>query len=454
MLLTIEKMIYGGDGLARIPPQPGDPAAHERGKAVFVPFVLAGEQVEAALLEQKQSFARARADRIVAPSPERREAPCGYSQRCGGCHYQHTGYEHQLAIKVEILKENLRRLTRLDWQGDIATHPSPPWNYRNRTRMQLRHQPDFVLGYFRHDSHDVLAVEECPISSPLINRAVAALWNLGRASKLPPALREVEFFANSDDSTLLLEFYANAASNEAKSSQPAGRSCADAPEQYRDVWSAVHAEVPGAAGVAIFGARQPRPTGNVSEPTLLASFGDCEIAYRTAGESYRVSAGSFFQTNRHLPDQLVEIVTGGHSGRLALDLYAGVGLFSSPLARAFDRVIAVEAGNSSHRDLRHNAHDNVQAVHDTTQHYLERATPRGTPDLVVVDPPRAGLGEKVVRAIARIAPRRLTYVSCDPATLSRDLRLLIESGLRVEQIHLIDLFPQTYHIESVVHLAR
>jgi 23S rRNA (uracil1939-C5)-methyltransferase len=124
------------------------------------------------------------------------------------------------------------------------------------------------------------------------------------------------------------------------------------------------------------------------------------------------------------------------------------------LARAFDRVIAVEAGNSSHRDLRHNAHDNVQAVHDTTQHYLERATPRGTPDLVVVDPPRAGLGEKVVRAIARIAPRRLTYVSCDPATLSRDLRLLIESGLRVEQIHLIDLFPQTYHIESVVHLAR
>src|SRR5258708_7868556 len=191
MLLTIEKMVYGGDGLARILPSPGDNAAHERGKAVFVPFVLEDEQVEATLLAQKQSFAGARAERMVAPSPERREAPCRYYQRCGGCHYQHTGDEHQLAIKAGILKENLLRLAKLDWQENIATHPSPPWNYRNRTRLQVRQQSEFALGYFQHDSHDVLPIEECPISSPLINRAIATLWKLGRDSKLPPAMREV-----------------------------------------------------------------------------------------------------------------------------------------------------------------------------------------------------------------------------------------------------------------------
>jgi 23S rRNA (uracil1939-C5)-methyltransferase len=455
MLLTIEKMIYGGDGLARIPPQPGDAAPNERGKAVFVPFVLEGEQVEATLVEQKQSFARARIERIVSPSPERREAPCRYYQRCGGCHYQHTGDGHQLAIKVGILKENLSRLAKLDWQEDVATHPSPPWNYRNRSRMQLRHQPGFSLGYFQHDSHDVLPVKECPISSPLINRTIVALWKLGCDQKLPPTLREVEIFSDAADAKLLLEFYATSASPERNAGTPTSRSRrADADDQYRGMWSAIHAELPEAVGTAIFASAPGRTGSAAREPALLASFGDPEIVYRTADESYRVSAGSFFQTNRHMVDKLVEIVTADRGGGLALDLYAGVGLFANPLSRTFKRVIAVEAGTSSHRDLRRNAHENVQAVHAPTEHYLERATLQGAAELVVVDPPRAGLGEKVVRALARIAPQRVTYVSCDPATLSRDLRMLIESGLRVEQIHLIDLFPQTFHIESVVQLVR
>src|SRR5574337_1828089 len=143
MQLTIEKLIYGGDGLARL-------AADEHGpcKAVFVPFVLPGERVEAELVEEKRGFARARLEKVLEPSAERIAPQCRYFQSCGGCHYQHAGYEQQLAAKSAILRETLRRTAKLDWQGEIQAHASAPWGYRNRTRMRLRAEP-FALGYHR-----------------------------------------------------------------------------------------------------------------------------------------------------------------------------------------------------------------------------------------------------------------------------------------------------------------
>ena len=183
MLLTIEKLIYGGDGLSRLPAD-----ASGRGKAVFVPFVLAGEKIDATLTEQKPGFARASADKILEPSPNRIEPACQYFSRCGGCHYQHTSYEHQLEIKKEILRETLRRTAKLELPEDIQVHPSPPWNYRNRSRLQVRVDSDFAAGYFKLASHELLPVEECPISSPLINRGIAALWKSGRAGKVPQGI--------------------------------------------------------------------------------------------------------------------------------------------------------------------------------------------------------------------------------------------------------------------------
>src|SRR5215472_3512059 len=165
MNLTIEKLIYGGDGLARLPAD-----ERGRGKAVFLPFVLPGEKVEASITDEKPGFAWATVDEILEPSQERTSASCPYFERCGGCHYQHTNYEEQLEIKKAILKENLYRLAKLDLEAEMAVHPSPPWNYRNRTRMQVRTEPEFALGFFKVSSHALLAVEECPISSPLINR--------------------------------------------------------------------------------------------------------------------------------------------------------------------------------------------------------------------------------------------------------------------------------------------
>jgi 23S rRNA (uracil1939-C5)-methyltransferase len=480
LLLNIEKLIYGGDGLARIPA--GD---RGRGKAVFVPFVLAEEKIEAEIIEEKPSFVRARAGAIVEASAHRVAAPCPHFGRCGGCHYQHAAYEHQLEIKKEILRENLRRIAKIELTCEIQMHVSPPWGYRNRSRLQVRTRPSFAAGYFKFGSHELLGVEECPISSPLINRGIAALWKAGRAGKMIEGVREVEFFAASDEdgneTQLLLELLCDPEVRRAEV-----RACAEE----------LCASIPEIAGVAAFRERQK----GVQEP--LVAVGDSFLNYQIKvgyGKifSYRVSAGAFFQTNRFLNGELIDIVTGGRSGDLALDLYAGGGLFSTALACDFRHIVSVESSQSSTGDLQYNLPDNGEAVQATAEKYLgvpgrgdaernggyagepaasggkgSRVRSRGNrtndrvgsgsvlphalhePDLIVVDPPRGGLGDRVARALGSASASRVTYVSCDPATLARDLVPLQAAGYRVEEVHLIDLFPQTYHLESVVHLIR
>jgi 23S rRNA (uracil1939-C5)-methyltransferase len=441
LLLNIEKLIYGGDGLARLPADD-----RGRGKAVFVPFVLAGEKIEAVLTEEKPGFARARVDAIAEPSPDRVPPPCPHFGRCGGCHYQHASYEHQLEIKKEILRENLRRIAKLDLQSEIQLHPSPPWNYRNRSRLQVRMRPEFAAGYFKFSSHELLPVEECPISSPLINRGIAALWQAGRAGKVVEGVREVEFFADADDTHLLVEFLCAPEARRAAVRAWAEELCAAMPE---------------ITGVVSF--REPQK--GVQEP--LVAVGASELTYKTRNATYRVSAGSFFQTNRFLTDELTNIVTTRRSGDLALDLYAGVGLFSTALACDFHHIVSVESSQTAASDLQYNLPTKGKAVQAATEQYLTELGDKGRvgngavlpqllhkPDLIVVDPPRSGLGDRVARLLASVSAPRVTYVSCDPATLARDLVPLQAAGYRVEEVHLVDLFPQTYHLESVLHLVR
>ena len=443
-------MIYGGDGLARLPAESRDDD-RTRGKAVFVPFVLAGEKIEATLTEQKRGFARAKAEAVVEPSPHRVQPACPYFGRCGGCHYQHASYEHQLEIKKEILRESLRRTAKLDLPFDIEVHPSPPWNYRNRSRLQVQVSPEFAIGYFKFASHELLPVEQCPISSPLVNRGIASVWQSGRAGKVPRGVREVEFFANADDTQLLLEV---ACAGEARRAA------------VRDWAEELRAALPPIAGVVAFREANPGDRkGRAAE--ILVSVGAQYLTYQTHRAAYRVRAGSFFQTNRHLTDELVKIVTAGQSGQLALDLYAGAGLFSTALAGDFHHVVSVESSQTSSADLAYNRSANGEVVQATTEQYLARAENAGRvgkgtallhtpnkPDLAVVDPPRSGLGERVARLLATLGAPRVIYVSCDPATLARDLVMFFAAGYRVEQVHLVDLFPQTYHLESVVHLGR
>jgi 23S rRNA (uracil1939-C5)-methyltransferase len=443
LLLSIEKLIYGGDGLARTPP-----GADGRCMAVFVPFGLPEEKVEAEIRQEKPGFARGSVTQLIEVSPDRVEARCPYFRQCGGCHYQHIAYERQLEFKAGILRETLQRIAKIELKSEIVPHASPAWGYRNRTRLQVRTAPDFGLGYFRFGSREFLEVRECPISSPAINRAMARLAELGGLS-CPAAVEEIELFADAGDEHLLAWAFC-------------GRD-AQANDLLR--WAdAVQRELPEVNGMAFFSSRRRVEDETPVEAKPLAQSGAKAIRYRTIGyqtkeHEYQVSAGAFFQANRYLIDELVSVVTGNARGDLALDLYAGVGLFSVVLASRFRHIFAVEASQTSHGDLMQNVAANVKAVGARTEDYLRsddlrRWPVRNRPDLIVLDPPRAGAGKAVIRSLVELGAPRVRYVSCDPATLARDLAPLLAAGYHIEEAHLFDLFPQTFHIESVMLLAR
>ena len=486
MNLLIEKLIYGGDGLARLSAESGADTpvrvSQSKGKAVFVPFTLENESIAATLTEQKPGFARARLNEVLTPSPSRIAPHCPYFERCGGCHYQHTTYEHQLAIKRGILQETLRRQGKLELASEIVVHSSDPWRYRNRTRFQVRTAPEFLAGYFRFASHEVLAVEDCPISSPLINRALRALWSIGRAAAVPAEVREVEFFANADDTRLLAELWF-AADTPAEKRIALGEKFTN---RLRD-------ELPDLTSAYVFPQMPVRGPQALAEPAPDWALGGGQFRYLSGATEFRVGGGSFFQVNRFMLEKLVEFVTSGtqplEKKDLALDLYAGVGLFTAALAPSFRHIVSVESSQSSVADLKYNCPANGKIVRATVEEYLTGRAPEasqpggargradrgkqqrgkfaergaqtaklqsaaGAADFIVVDPPRAGLGDRVAQALSKSRAPRLTYVSCDPATLARDLVHLTAGGYFVEQVHLIDLFPQTFHLESVVHLVR
>ena len=472
MLLSIEKLIYGGEGLARAPA-----GADGRSMAVFVPFVLPGERVEAEIRQEKPGFARGSVTRMIEASHDRVEARCPYFQQCGGCHYQHIPYERQLEFKAGILRETLQRIAKIELRPEIRLHASSAWNYRNRTRLQVRTAPEFPpqngksdrsgdlgfgLGYLRASSQEFLAVRECPISSPLINRMMARLLELGGLN-CPAGVEEIELFADAADEQLLAWAFG-------------GRE-ADRRDLLR--WAeALARELPEVSGLTFFASRgrasaperasrQPssvrgstREEDDAYAPAkALAQSGAKSIRYRTSNHEYQVSAGAFFQVNRYLIDELISVVTGNAGGEVALDLYAGGGLFSAALAKNFHHIFAVEASQTSYGDLSQNVPANVKAVGARAEDYLKsvylKSRPgRGRTDLVVLDPPRTGAGKAVTNALLELGAPQVRYVSCDPATLARDIAPFMAAGYRIEEAHLFDLFPETYHIESVLLLAR
>ena len=422
MNLTIEKLVYGGEGLARLPD----------GKAFFLPFVLPGEEVRATLGLQKSSYARATADEVIKPATTRVTPKCPYFAQCGGCHYQHTMYDAQLDIKRAILRETLQRNAKMEWKREIQTLSAEPWNYRNRTRMKIHSGAEFAMGYHRLASHDLLAVKSCPISSPLINRAVQVLWTMGEARDVPSGAKEIEFFSNHSDTQLLVELY--------QTPEAQGVS---------EFASALQKRLPEIKGVAIFAER----AGGFGAPQHKATIGAGHMQYQVGEKAFRVSAGAFFQTNRYLVQKLAQTVAGDFFGKIAVDLYAGGGLFANYLAKRFEQVFAVESSPASASDLKFNALKNVVPIASTTEKFLPRCL-NMNPEVVVVDPPRSGLGPKATQLLAALRVKRIVYVACDPATLARDVRTFLDFGYKAEEVFLVDLFPQTFHLESIVRLVR
>ena len=432
--VTIEKVVYGGEGLA-----------HASGETVFVPFVLSGEEAEIEITERKKKLARARVARILKPSPQRIEPRCPHFGACGGCDYQHASYEEQLRIKESILRETLRRIGRIEWNEPVSIHKSSPWEYRNRAQWKVqpatgdranqRHDADSSkIGYFRARSSALCPIETCYIISPKLLETFTLLRDALANGALPSSVREIEAVANADDSELLLNV-----------------TCSSMARQSEGVLQKFAEAIPAAASILL----------QDSAGSQMALRGPGFLQYKASGKSFRVAHLSFFQVNRFLLEELVRTVSSlAGSGALAFDLYAGVGLFSIYLAEAFTNVIAVESHPVAARDLEINAGASSKsiAIHNqSVSEFLRKQSRKGSasgPDVIVADPPRAGLDDGVAEQIARLASPRVVYISCDPATLARDLATLRNQRYTLREIHLFDMFPQTYHIESVALLER
>lgn len=419
-LVQIEKPVYGGAFLARV-----------EGKAVFVPLTLPGEEVRIRMVEDKRGYALAEVEEIVTGSPARIAPGCRHFGACGGCNYQHTGYESQVGFKRAILRETLER-GGVHALPEIAVCAADPWGYRNRIRLAF----DAVgnPGYRGRRSHAVVPASECPIAAPLLLKAATAFAATLRESGLALRPTEIALFCNADESSLLASIFTASAKK----------------IRFDEVAQALSELLP-----ALKGAELALEGRGGQQPRTVAQWGATFLAYRAAGFEYRVDQGAFFQVNRWLVDALVERVTANRQGALAWDLFAGVGLFARRLTVGFARVVAVESAPSATQALAANLkHTTGIPVRATTLDFLRRDHKGEHPDLIVLDPPRTGLGAETCALLAQIAAPALVCVSCDPATLARDLRTLAGSGYVIESITLADLFPQTFHLETVVRLRR
>jgi 23S rRNA (uracil1939-C5)-methyltransferase len=428
MEVRIEKLVYGGDGLA-----------HHDGHTVFVPLVLPGELVEIDGSARKKKFIRGRLERVVEPSADRVAAPCPHYGRCGGCQYQHMPYEAQLRYKAEILRETLGRIGRIQWAGAIETHGSPPFGYRNRAQWKLRPNQEGAagsagIGYFEMGSTKLCAVTECTILSPRLADTFSRLRELVSRGTVLAAVDEIEAFADSSDEKILLNV--------------SGERLGDSAES---IAAALRETLPNVESILLQDRRADK--FHLDGPGYLT--------YSAGGAQFRVGHLSFFQVNRFMIDPLVEAVIGKVRGRLALDLFAGVGLFTVALTRQFERVIGVESNLAAAKDLEINLKESggssPSSRNVTAEGFLSRWQEK--PDLVVLDPPRAGVEMEALAHLKKILPARIHYVSCDPATLGRDLAQLVgtqESAgpYEIESINLFDIFPQTYHMEVLVRLRR
>jgi 23S rRNA (uracil1939-C5)-methyltransferase len=387
--LDVEKLVYGGDGLSR-----------SEGRVILTPFVLKGERITAEMEPAKQGVTRARLMEVTAPSADRVAPQCPHFGTCGGCHYQHGSYEAQVAAKKDILLETLDRVGKLKDLPTVEVIAAEPWGYRNRVQFHIENKK---IGYKQRGSHKLCAIQVCPISSPKINECITVLNKMVKHPRWPKFIRSIELFTNETD----VQF------NVLETDQPiAGR-----------FFEWVREEIPAVV------------TGSLE-------YGE-----------FRVSHGCFFQVNRLLVDKMVDAALGDAAGKTALDLYSGVGLFSLPLAKRFEKVTAVESGSAAVRDLVFNAGRaglKIGAHVMNVDEFLMKLAE--TPDFVLADPPRTGLGKTVTSRLGLLGPAKMAVVSCDPATLARDLAAL--PGYRIESIKLIDLFPQTFHIETIVHLAK
>ncbi len=403
--LTMEKMVSGGDCLARLPD----------GRAVFVPFVLPGEVVRVELVDEKKRYAHARPLNVLTPSPDRIGARCVHFGECGGCQYQHLDYAKQLTLKEALLRDQFQRIAHIDDAPIQPIVPSPiPWQYRNHVQFQVGQGGE--LGYIHADGEHLLIIEECHLPEPGIN----ALWpqlELGPESGVYRlGIRQDSY----EDLMLIME-----------GDDPT------APEFSEDIpVSAVY-------------------TPPDARLTVLA--GDDRLVFTLLGRNFQVSARSFFQVNTPMAEKMIaHLLTNLHLAEdtRAIELYAGVGAFSAFIAPKVGHLTAIESSGSACHDFAVNLdeYDNVVLFEAQAEDVLP--TLNLPADLLIMDPPRTGLAPAVHDALAELAPTQIAYISCDPATLARDIKRILPHGYHLDCVTPFDQFPHTAHIETIALMSR
>jgi 23S rRNA (uracil1939-C5)-methyltransferase len=382
--VTVEKIIPNGLGLC-----------FAENLTVFVPLSVAGDRLRVEIAKmQGRRAAFARIVEITEPSEQRVEPECVYFGTCGGCDFQQMTYAEQLAAKVGILRDCLKRIGKIEYEPEIPIIASPrEYGYRLRTQLHADPQTE-KLGYFKRQSHRIIDAKSCPILLPELERNLQNLRENLPWKDLP---------------------------NKPVNIETAG----------------------GEQAVSVY-------ADELIEPTA-------EIFYELGGKKFFFNARSFFQGNAFLLEELVETAVAGASGRSALDLFCGVGLFSLFLAERFERVFGVEANERAIEFARKNADHarlaNVEFYAARVKDFLYENEFEDL-DFILLDPPRSGVKRGTLEKIAGLNAQKITYVSCNPSTLARDLQILVENEYAVENITALDLFPQTHHVETVVHLSR
>ncbi|NJC86935.1 MAG: 23S rRNA (uracil(1939)-C(5))-methyltransferase RlmD [Desulfuromonas sp.] len=420
--LEIETLTFGGRGLG-----------HYDGKAVFVPYTAPGDRVRCRATRERAHFVEAQLCEVLQPSRLRRTPPCPVAGKCGGCDWQHLPYVEQLAWKERLFHDQLLRSGVASVEALLPIAPAPDeWAYRNRMQFKCRQTPaGFVAGFYRHASHYVVDAPRCLLAMPAIHAAYTFLRSVLPTAPRPEAIPQVDISCSDDlHPAVLLHVL---------------------PDAYADVRGWLR-ETTGQGGfaAAIQSGRKDSIETVVGDAGLVT-------AVDAPPFSLRVGAGGFAQVNpeqnRRLVDAVVAAAALSGTERV-LDLYCGVGNFTLPLARRAGSVIGVESYAPAIVDAVANA--SRHAVSNIAFHAepAEGAVLRHGPfDLVLLDPPRTG-AYAVMRDLLELRPRRILYVSCDPVTLTRDLQPLVHNGYKVASARPLDLFPQTWHIESLTVLER
>ena len=443
--LTIDDLAFGGEGVGRAD-----------GYVVFVRQGLPGDTLRVRLTEARGRYGRGVIEEVLTAAPGRIAAPCPYFGRCGGCRLQHLVYEAQLAFKEKQVRDCLERLGGL--AGDFTVRPilaaPEPYGYRNKMEFTVAGATGApVLGLHEAERYDkVLDIERCLLQSETMNRLLTEV-----RSEL--AARQVSVYDPGREHGLMRFVTLREGRHTAQAMVNLVGAAPDV-EALGPVAEAVAARVPGTTSVVLNVNAKKASVAVGTEEHLLC--GSDHITERLADVEFEVSANSFFQTNTVQAERLFEIVADACAltgAETILDLYSGTGAISLLLARRGRAVygieLAVAAVEDAVRNARRNGIDNCTFLAGEVRHVLPELMRQGVrAEVVIADPPRAGFHPKALAALIALAPARVVYVSCNPATLARDLADLVRGGYRVEWVQPVDMFPQTPHIEAVARLRR